>query len=200
MSRLAVRREAGESLVATTTAYGVAPSDLVKCAACGHVQVAEFPAKARLDEAYSDVDEAAYLEEEKGQRATADRALDQIERHVAAGSIADLGCWLGFLLSQAEKRGWKGEGVEPSRFAANFARERLNLSVRTGTLESADLPRGGFDAVVMADVIEHLPDPGEALERTAGMLRAGGVVYLALPDAGSAVARLMASAGLRRRP
>jgi SAM-dependent methyltransferase len=190
---LRVRQGSGESLVATTTAYGVAPSDLVKCTACGHVQVAEFPAEAQLEEAYAAVDEGAYLSEEAGQRATAQRALAQIARHVPPGSLADLGCWVGFLLSEAEGRGWTALGVEPSSFAADFARERFGVSVQTATLDSAELEGASFDAVVMADVIEHLPDPGAALVRVADALRPGGVVYLALPDAGSRLARLLGS-------
>lgn len=40
-------------------------------------------------------------------------------------------------------------------------------------------------------MIEHLPDPGEALARIRGWLRPGGVAALTLPDAGSRVAKLM---------
>ncbi len=43
----------------------------------------------------------------------------------------------------------------------------------------------------MGDVIEHLADPGEALARIAPLLRAGGVLWLTLPDAGSRVARVL---------
>src|SRR4051794_11891539 len=177
---LRVASRNGQDLVATTTAYGSAPSDMVRCLACGHIQVAEIPAEAELDEAYGEVSEGAYLDEEVGQRATADRALERIERHVSVGAICDLGCWVGFLLSQAEKRGWDGTGVQPSEFAADFARHRLGLDVRTATIDSADLPEGQFDAVVLGDVIEHLPAPGDALDRAAEILRGGGVLYLTL--------------------
>ena len=188
---LRVRSGAGQDLVATTTSYGAAPSDIVRCAACGHMQVGEFPAEPELDEAYSEVAEAAYLDEEQGQRATAARALDRIERHVERGAICDLGCWVGFLLSEAERRGWETRGVEPSRYAADVARERFGLNVETGTVDTADLPEAHFDAIVMGDVIEHLPDPASTLDRIAGLLRPGGVLYLALPDAGSHIARAL---------
>ena len=187
---LSVRQAADASLAATTTAYGSAPADIVRCRSCGHMQVARFPPGQTLEEGYGDVAEAAYLDEEAGQRATAARALDRIERHTGGpGALVDLGCWVGFMLSEAKRRGWTAQGVEPSRFAAGFARERLGLDVQTGTLESATLPREAFDCVVMGDVIEHLPDPGAALDGTATLLRPRGVLYLALPDAGSAVAR-----------
>jgi SAM-dependent methyltransferase len=193
VAHLTVRHDGAGSLAATTTAYGTAPDDIVRCQACGHMQVARFPPAPELDEAYADVSETAYLEEERGQRATAARALERIERHVEVGSICDLGCWVGFLLSEAERHGWRAHGLEPSRFAARFARERLGLDVATGTLESAELPEGAFDAVVMGDVIEHLPEPGANLDKVARILRPRGILYLALPDAGSALARALGS-------
>lgn len=63
--------------------------------------------------------------------------------------------------------------------------------MRTGDLFAADLPQGAFDAIVMGDVIEHLPRAGEALDEIAALLAPGGVLALALPDAGSRLARLM---------
>jgi len=152
------------------------------------MQVAKFPSEETLDASYAEVAEAAYLEEERGQRATAARALERIERHVTGRRLCDLGCWVGFLVSEAERRGWEASGVEPSEYASALARERLGLEVQTGTLYSAELSGESFDAVVLGDVIEHLPAPAEALERIASLLVPGGVLYLALPDAGSRVA------------
>lgn len=186
---LSVCHDGGESLVATTTSYGVAPADIVRCRHCGHMQVARFPPEPALDAAYSEVAEAAYLDEEAGQRATAGRTLDIVERFTPRGAICDVGCWVGFLVSEAERRGWEASGVEPSRFASALARERFGLKVQTGTLDTAELPLGQFEAVVMGDVIEHLPEPGVTLDRLAELLRPSGVLYLALPDAGSVVAR-----------
>jgi 2-polyprenyl-3-methyl-5-hydroxy-6-metoxy-1,4-benzoquinol methylase len=188
---LIVDKAADSNLVATTTSYGSAPDDIVRCERCGHMQVADFPAEPQLEEAYAEVEEAAYVDEEAGQRATAARALDRLERHRQPGRLVDLGCWVGFLVSEAGGRGWRASGVEPSRFASEYARSTLGLDVETGTLESADLPGGEFDAVVMADVIEHLPEPGEALDRIHALLAPDGVLMLALPDAGSRVAGVL---------
>ena len=51
--------------------------------------------------------------------------------------------------------------------------------MQTGTLDAAELPEGAFDAVVLGDVIEHLPDPAAALERIRSLLAPGGVLHLA---------------------
>ena len=189
-----VAGEAGpDGLIPTTDRFGSALSDVVRCLACGHMQLDRFPAEAELAEAYGEAESEDYIGEETGQRATARVALERIERHVPRGRLLDLGCWVGFLLAEARDRGWETIGVEPSEFAVRYARERLGLEVVQAGLLEADLPPAGFDAVVMGDVIEHLPDPAGALDRIAGLLAPEGVLYLAVPDAGSRLARRMGS-------
>jgi SAM-dependent methyltransferase len=187
-----VAGEAGaEGLIPTTDRFGTALSDIVRCRDCGHMQLREFPAEGVLAEAYSEAESEDYVEEEAGQRETARRLLARIERHATPGPFLDLGCWVGFMLDEARRRGWEPLGVEPSGFASGFARDRLGLDVRTEELMSADLPQGRFAAVFMGDVIEHLPDAPAAVDRVRSLLAPGGVFALALPDAGSRLARAM---------
>ncbi len=188
---LGVTHGSGESLVATTTSYGTAPADIVRCPWCGHMQVARLPDVAQLAEAYGDVDEAAYVEEEAGQRATAARTLARIEGQVGVGRLCDAGCWAGFLLAEAQARGWEVIGVEPSRFASAYARGTIGVPVITGGIDAPELDEERFDAVFLGDVVEHLADPPAALRRLGALLVPGGVLCLALPDAGSRVARML---------
>ena len=181
-----------QGLIPTTDQYGRALADIVRCERCGHMQLEHMPTDAELGEAYGEAASEDYVEEEAGQRETARRALERIERWTGGpGAIVDLGCWVGFLLAEARVRGWRTLGVEPSEFASEHARRELGLEVLGGDLLTAPVPEGQWDAVVLGDVIEHLPRPGEALDRIARILRPGGVVYMALPDAGSRVAQLM---------
>jgi SAM-dependent methyltransferase len=188
-------RVAGEpgpdGLIPTTDRFGTALADIVRCPACGHMQLETFPHEAELAEAYGGAASADYVTEEPGQRRTARWLLERIERHRRPGALLDLGCWVGFLLDEARRRGWHAVGVEPSEFASEYARRELGLEVQRADLIEADLADREFDAVVMADVIEHLPHPGAALDRIATLLAPGGVLALVLPDAGSRVARLM---------
>jgi SAM-dependent methyltransferase len=189
-------RVAGEigpdGLIPSTDRFGSALADIVRCPHCGHMQLDPMPDEALLAAAYADAQSDAYIEEEAGQRETARRALDRIEAHLRGrGAILDLGCWVGFLLAEARARGWRTLGVEPSEFGSGYAREQLGLEVVTGDLFSAELERGTFDAIVLGDVIEHVVSPAGALARVRELLAPGGVVWLALPDAGSAVARTL---------
>jgi SAM-dependent methyltransferase len=189
---LRVAGEMGEEgLAPTTDRFGTALADIVRCRACGHMQLERFPDEAELAEAYGEAESGDYVGEEAGQRATARAVLERVEGHVPRGRLLDLGCWVGFLAAEARDRGWRPQGVEPSGFASAYARDRLGLDVTTAGLFEADLPAGSYQAVVLGDVIEHLPRPGEALDRIGELLAPDGVLCLMLPDAGSRLARLM---------
>jgi SAM-dependent methyltransferase len=192
-AHLSVAGEIGpDGLIPTTDRYGTALGDIVRCPNCGHRQLHPMPDESLLAQAYAVAESEAYVEEEAGQRETARRALQRIERYVPGrGALLDLGCWVGFLLAEARDRGWGTTGVEPSEFASAYARERLALDVRSADLFAADLPTGAFAAVTMGDVIEHLTVPADALARIRELLVPGGVLWLALPDAGSALARVL---------
>ncbi len=192
VQHLRVAGEMGdEGLIPTTDRFGTALADIVRCKACGHMQLEPMPADEVLESAYADAASEDYVAETAGQRETARRILERVESHRPPGALLDLGCWVGFLLAEARERGWETTGVEPSAFASEFARVELGLDVRTEDLFTADLPPASFDAVVLGDVIEHLPRPGDALDRIATLLRPDGVLVMMLPDAGSRLARTM---------
>jgi SAM-dependent methyltransferase len=184
-------RAGPHGLIPTTKEFGTALGDIVRCRACGHMQLDRFPSEEKLKEAYAEAASEDYIGEEAGQRETARRVLERIERHVEPGPLVDLGCWVGFLVAEADARGWEAVGVEPSAFASTYARARLGLDVRTDDLFTAALPEHRFHAVVLGDVIEHLTRPDEALARVTVLLARKGVLALMLPDSGSRVARML---------
>ena len=181
-----------EGLIPSTDRFGTALADIVRCPHCGHMQLHPMPSASLLASAYVQAASGDYIEEEAGQRETARRALQRIELYVTQrGALLDLGCWVGFLLAEARDRGWRTTGVEPSEFGSAYARDRLGLEVITSDLFSAVLAERSFNAVTMGDVIEHLNVPADALGRIRELLAPGGALWLALPDAGSRLARAM---------
>jgi 2-polyprenyl-3-methyl-5-hydroxy-6-metoxy-1,4-benzoquinol methylase len=177
------------------SAHGVGGhGDLLVCTECGTVQQPVLPHGAELHDLYRDMRDEEYLTEEAGRRATARRLLDLVGAHVPAGRLLDVGCGYGLLLDEARRRGYETVGLELSRDGARHARS-LGLDVREIPLESfsegsnGDAP-GEFDAIILADVLEHLDDPVGAIDRCAGLLRPSGVLCVVTPDPSSSTARL----------
>ena len=169
--------------------------DLLECVECGTVQQPALPAGAQLHDLYRDMRDEAYLGEETGRRATAGRLLDLIGPFAPGGRLLDVGCGPGLLLDEARARGYETVGLELSRASAAHAREALGLDVRELALEDFDddPDGGGFDVVVLADLLEHLDDPVAGIARCAGLLRPGGVLCVVTPDPSSPTARLAGS-------
>ncbi|MBI4743975.1 MAG: class I SAM-dependent methyltransferase [Actinobacteria bacterium] len=99
------------------------------------------------------------------------------------GRILDVGCGNGIYLYNLEKYGWDVHGIEISPKAVAFAQEKLGLkSVRQGTIKDAKYPHEYFDVITMNHVIEHLPNPKEALREINRMLKNEGLLIITTPN------------------
>ncbi len=132
-----------------------------------------------------------YLADEENIKLTFAGRLRTIHKYVTPGRLLDVGCATGFFIDLARERGWQVVGTEVSQFSAAYARDKLGLDVRLGTLTSLGLEPESFDTVTMWDVLEHVTDPMAELKEVSRVLRTGGILSIITPDAGSIVARLL---------
>ncbi len=100
--------------------------------------------------------------------------------------VLDVGCACGGLGLTLKNRGVaEVDGIELDPRAAVDAQTVLN-HVWIGDATDMNLPRptGWYDALVFADVLEHLVHPLVALQHLVTYLRPGGVVVASLPNVG----------------
>jgi 2-polyprenyl-3-methyl-5-hydroxy-6-metoxy-1,4-benzoquinol methylase len=118
---------------------------------------------------------------ERPNRIAADRErLERLRRHVPSGRLLDVGAATGTFLEVAGAAFHDARGVEPDPITSAQARA-AGHAVSTGTLDDLARPDGGFDAITMLHVIEHLDSPRTALERVHDLLRPGGAVLIETP-------------------
>lgn len=114
------------------------------------------------------------------------RRLEEIvggfERYRREGRLLDVGSGAGTLLEAAEGLGWNCWGLELSLAAAERGRQR-GWEVRHGDFLTAAFPSGSFDVVCMVGVLEHVEAPLAHLRRALELLRPGGLLYVATPNA-----------------
>jgi 2-polyprenyl-3-methyl-5-hydroxy-6-metoxy-1,4-benzoquinol methylase len=114
---------------------------------------------------------------------------------VEAGSrVLEFGCSTGYM-SQAlrDRLGATVVGVELNAAAAELAQAHCDR-VLIGDAEELDLEAelGGerFDAILFADVLEHLRDPAALLRRVWPLVAEGGAVVASIPNIAHASVRL----------
>lgn len=122
-----------------------------------------------------------------------DRVGQRIESMVGCGRILDVGCGAGVFLSVMARRGWQSVGVEPNVAYSEALRQKRELTIYTGVLDSIPDSCPRFDAVTLFDVIEHLPDPAKVLTDIQRWLRPGGVLAVTTPNLLSFERRLFGS-------
>lgn len=172
---------------------------IVRCLDCGLVFTNPRPTRRTLQKAYAACVDETYLQESSSRSINAHLSLNVIKRFVSSGSLLEVGTSAGYFLNAA-RTDFEVTGLEPSQWACRVARERFRLDVVCGSVETADFPQESFDVVAMIDVIEHLPDPRGALQRAAGWLKRGGLLYLVTPDIGSLSARILRGSWWGLRP
>lgn len=184
-----------EALYFARDRLGLSPGEhrLARCLSCGLVHLNPRPDPADMMKYYP----AEYWgAREKGLREFV-RGLEARLKEsyklravrlagVNTGRALDIGCGRGEFLDLLRSRGFAVAGLEPGAEAAKRGREEFGLDITHGMLGSGLLPEAGFDLITAWHVIEHLPEPGEALDEVCRALVPGGVFITAVPDFGGA--------------
>jgi 2-polyprenyl-3-methyl-5-hydroxy-6-metoxy-1,4-benzoquinol methylase len=97
------------------------------------------------------------------------------------GRTLELGCGNGAFLYCCKTAGFDPLGIELSPFVVNFAKETFGVQVLLGPVEKHDFKPAFFDAVIMMDVLEHLPNPLETMSHLQTLLKDGGICVIQTP-------------------
>jgi 2-polyprenyl-6-hydroxyphenyl methylase/3-demethylubiquinone-9 3-methyltransferase len=99
--------------------------------------------------------------------------------------VLDIGCGGGLLAESLAKKGALVTGLDINETMLNLAKSHaresgLSVDYRMGFAESlAEEERGGFDAVVCMEVLEHVPDPAGLIRACRNLVKPGGDVFFA---------------------
>lgn len=154
----------------------------VRCAICGVANTDPWPTEAQLSAAYG-----TWYRPPSGRfsgigdsllRRTRGRLAVRLDRIAPPGAILDVGTGDGTLLDALAARGRTALGLE---------RVATRQDIRAGDLGDIE---GQWAAIVFWHSLEHLPNPGDAIDRAAALLAPRGVLVIAVPNADSLQARL----------
>jgi SAM-dependent methyltransferase len=175
----------------TSSGYGRFP-DIMACLDCSLYYLSERPPAKTLEAMYSGIEDQTYLKEEAGRIKTFGEAMKDLNKYCPSkGKMFEFGSYTGVYLELAQKQGWTVMGGEFSTWARGIALNHRGIKL---VHSDDDLPpslKGDFDAVVMWDVIEHVTDPVDMIDRAARLLKKGGVIGLSTMVLDSLSARIL---------
>jgi glycosyltransferase involved in cell wall biosynthesis len=104
--------------------------------------------------------------------------------------VLEIGTATGYLSAEMEKLGCKVTGIEQDSDMAGIARQYCQ-EMLVGDIETLDFKSlGRYDAVILGDVLEHIRNPKDVLERVSKLLKPGGKVLISLPNVANIWIRL----------
>jgi 2-polyprenyl-3-methyl-5-hydroxy-6-metoxy-1,4-benzoquinol methylase len=125
-------------------------------------------------------------------RPDADFPFEQLSQ-MPKGRLLDVGCGGGGTMKLMKEWGWHVEGVDFDSAAIENARKK-GLTAHLGALSDQAFADNSFDAVIMSHVVEHVPRPIDFLREVYRILRPGGRLVIATPNAWSLGHRLWRNA------
>lgn len=164
----------GAKYLCTNTAHA-SHGQIVRCLGCGLIFTNPRLSAATIEALYADVEDKVYLDNLESRKKTFQYNLKRIRDYLPKeGRLLDVGAYCGVFMQAAANDGFKVFGVEPSRWATQFCRER-KLDVHCGTLENLPKDKTDFDVLTSWDVLEHVSDPMGHLEEINRRLKLNGI-------------------------
>jgi SAM-dependent methyltransferase len=104
-----------------------------------------------------------------------------------APSVLDAGCGAGHVLPHFRAHGWSVQGVDPWASVTEIGRKYYRVPIETSRIEEAtSVATASHDVVLSVDVLQFIADPPAHLEACRRALKPRGMLYLTVPNFGSA--------------
>ena len=159
---------------------------IYRCQSCGF----RFcPDAGDVTSLYADLEDEEY-ERTRAQRSVQARyLLATLKAHKSSGKLLDIGAGSGILVEEAERAGFDAQGVEPSQWLVQQARNK-NIPVLQGVFPQA-VEGIQYDVIALIDVLEHVTQPLKLLQDIGRHLKQDGVALIVTPDGQSVAAKAM---------
>ena len=154
---------------------------LLKCSDCGFV----YSKVVSID--YQDYGrKAAAQKREKLINKSAKQGIPQLVEEItgktgiARGRVLDFGCGVGLMAREFARLGYDINVIEQSQAYRDLLSSE-NMAAFESFAEINDY-KGSFDLVIIKDVLEHLENPLETVQKLVSFIKPGGFLYLRVPN------------------
>jgi len=179
-----------ERQVLGTRGRGLEPLTTVVCRGCGLVSHHPLPAPEAVAAFYATQYRLAYKGDWNPKPKHTLRALDgaiararRLLPLVPQGArVLDLGASSGEFTYVMGRAGCAARGIEPNLGYGAFARRTYGVDITSSGFQDAVVAPASLELITLNHVLEHLPDPWEALRRIEGWLAPTGLLFVEVPN------------------
>ncbi|MDD5571563.1 MAG: class I SAM-dependent methyltransferase [Bacteroidales bacterium] len=165
--------------------------NIVQCQHCGFVFIPPFYRK--------EIDYKNYKDENVLKTVIEGNDWLKIQRHLLRfktikkyqknGKLFDLGVGWGHFLHTGKLLGYEVEGIEIAEMPFIYAKDYLKLPVEKVDFFKYEAKTNYYDIITMWDVLEHIDNCDEVVEKCFSMLKKGGYLILQVPQIDSYIAK-----------
>ncbi|MFH0749527.1 MAG: class I SAM-dependent methyltransferase [Candidatus Gottesmanbacteria bacterium] len=159
---------------------------IVHCDTCGFIFVNNTPPQKYYDRYYGENSKyEGVRQHEIHDAATKSEIARFFKTNVPKDAkILDIGCSTGSMLAFIRDKGYKNVyGIDPALRCKEVAKEKYDIDVGTFDFNSFH-PKKKYDVIIISQVLEHLIDIKNSVEKADSFLEDNGYIFIGVPDAG----------------
>lgn len=104
------------------------------------------------------------------------------QRKKKTGRLLDIGSGNGYFLALCQRMGFEVQGLDISKFAAEYAIDTLHLPVLISEIGDADFQSSQFDIITLWHFLEHTRNPLQVVRNAVRWLRKDGIIVIEVPN------------------
>lgn len=163
--------------------------DVVCCQQCGFLYADGIPSQVEFNEYYTNaskyekprvVDHVHNQEKYDKTFLFSEQALERIGEKQENKSIVDVGCSTGDYLLYLKAKGYENLcGIDPSEQCVEYMKEQ-GINATCNTLDQIS-GEDKYDIVRFSEVMEHIVDLNNSVEKLKLLMKPSGVLYVSMP-------------------
>lgn len=184
------KKKSSANFALTNCGFG-SHGPIVFCRQCDMVYVNEKITQSQISTYYEVAQDPLYFSQQEARKKTFSAYLTKLEKvFPQKGKLLDIGTNTGLFVRLAKDRGWDALGLEPNKWAVDFAKKNYDINLINKPFSKNSFPKNSFEVITMWDVIEHFNDPVSQLKIVYDSLKPNGLFAFSTVDPHSFLARI----------
>jgi len=168
---------------------------LVECKKCSLQYLNPRVESEIIIDSYENNIDETHVSQDKSRIKTFSKSLKKIIKildikNLESKSFLDIGSASGACLKSLKDLGFQEEGYELSKWMSEYGKKTYNVNINQGSISNITNDRK-FDLISFWDVLEHVADLNQTLQKVKNISKKNSILIINVPDVGSMTCKVM---------